>query len=143
MAGRYLFLLVSVCLIAGLTACGSPDETPELPEIPHALSLNDSHPGGIPVYPGAEEVESPDDYAVLGGGVKVTAFEAPAGLVEVYRFYADALPGRGLSPSGDIILSDIPHFILEVTRDGADYAIIHASEYEEKTRIVIWSSIGG
>ncbi len=144
MAAKYFFLFISMFLIAGLTACGGKaDKTPEFPEIPRTPSLNDSRPGGIPVYPGAEEVEHPDDYAVLGEGVTVAAFEARAGLVEVYRFYADALPESGLSPSGDIILSDTPHFILEVTRDGADYAIIHASEYEENTRIVIWSSIGG
>ena len=135
---------IGVFLLAGVNGCGrGAVEAPEPPEAPPVPSLNDLLAAAIPVFPGAEEISYPDDYAVLGEGVKVTAFEAPAGLVEVYGFYADALPGRGLSSSGDIILSDTPHFILEVTRDGADYAIIHASEHEGITRIVIWSSIGG
>lgn len=140
---KLCMFLVGVFFLAGVNGCGrGAVESPEPQETPRVPSLNDLLPAAIPVFPGAEEISYPDDYAVLGEGVKVTAFEAPAGLVEVYGFYADALPGRGLRPSGNIILSDTPHFILEVTRDGADYAIIHASEHEGITRIVIWSSIG-
>ncbi len=100
-------------------------------------------PCGIAVYPGSESVLYRGGYSVLGEGVEADAFTAPAGLVEGYRFYIEHLGTAGFEVSGNIFLADNPYFILEVSRDGADFAIIRASGFDGETKVVIWHSIAG
>ena len=142
---RVCFFVLAAAVMSGVSGCGGrPEEAGEaVKETGRGQSFSQELPGKIPAYPGAEEIEYPDGYAVLGEGVKTYAFETSDGLDEVYRFYIERLPETGLEPSGDIIMGGNPFFVLEVTRDGADYAIIQAGEAEEKTRVVIWHSIGG
>lgn len=139
-----LFVLAAAAII-GLAGCGGrAEEAGEAPgDSGRGQPALSELPGKIPVYPGAKEVEYPDDYTVLGEGVKTYAFETSDGLDEVYRFYMERLPESGLEPFGDIIMGGNPFFVLEVSRGGADYAIIQAGADEGKTRVVIWHSIGG
>jgi hypothetical protein len=121
-----------------LASCGRGiSEPPEELEIPASPALDDFLPEGIPVYPGAEPVEYPEEYFFLGEGVNSSAFETPDGIAGVYRFYRESLSEGGLRASGDVVLSAQPHFVLEVKRAGEDYAVIQAGEYEDRTRIMI------
>ncbi len=145
-------IIKTVCLsvltaaaIVWLAGCGGrAEEAGEAPgDSLRAQASPSGLPGKIPAYPGGKEVEYPDDYAVLGEGVKTYAFETSDGLIEVYRFYIERLSESGLEPSGEITMGANPFFVLELARDGADYAIIQAGESEGMTRVVIWHSIGG
>jgi hypothetical protein len=98
---------------------------------------------GIALFPGSESVLYSGGLSVLGEGVEADAFMAPAGLVEVYRFYTEHLKAAGFKLSGNIFLGDASYFILEVSLDGADFAIIRASGLEGETKVVIWHSIEG
>ncbi len=143
------FLVFAAVVISALpvvfsTGCsGAPDQAGEDPGFGFSARPERFLPCGIVVYPGSESVLYRGGYSVLGEGVQADSFIAPAGLVEVYRFYTEHLKAAGFKFSGNIFLGDNNHFILEVSKDGADFAIIRASGFEGETKVVIWHSIEG
>jgi hypothetical protein len=142
----FIFIFVSAYLCLASSGCGRQEMPAAQGEDYHTVGVRkaeSSLPEGILPYPGADAFKYPDEYTVIGEGVKYCAFETSDGLMDVYKFYKGKLNENGLDVSGDIVLGAGFYFVLEVKRNGADYAIIRAVEEAGKTRFVIWHSIGG
>lgn len=137
---KFYALVLFFWAVAAFGCGGVPDMPPDPAgegvgvEAPHA---------GIPVYPGARRAEFSGDYSFAGEGVIVSSYETDDPILRVYGFYTNHYSESSMKASGSIRLGDRPHFLLEVTRDGSDVAIIQGGEEDGSTYIDIWHSIGG
>ncbi len=140
--GKRVFLVLAVLsfLIPVITSgCGGRDDSRRAADSTPAAARGEA-PGildGIPVYPGAEQIDMEEHARFFEHGVNVKAYVTDESLSRVYSFYSNALEEGGFDAPGSMSIGNGSHFVFQVPKDGSEAAMINATVEEGRTYIVI------
>lgn len=143
MGKAFAFFTLALTVLAAGLQCGCGRESGPAREAPSQRVPAAAAPSGIPgpadipVYPGAERVETEMLPGFMEQGLTVAAYRTSDTLSRVYSFYAGALEEMGFDAPGSMSIGNGSHFVFRVSLDGGDIAVINGSVEDGNTIIAV------